>query len=115
MAGKRGGSRGWVSREALIKLLGEAGAARVVEKLGGKRINLPALDAPGFAGLAAKLGEEIARKFCTEFGSQVTIPQRLVPLDEEIKRLGREQLTKAEIARRLHCAERYVYLVLARQ
>jgi hypothetical protein len=115
LAGKRGDSRGWVSREALIRTLGQADAARVVEVLGGERIYVPAAADPAFSRLAARLGEEIARKVCAAFGGRVTFPQRLVPLDEEIGRLRREMLTPVEIARHLHCAERYVYLVLSRQ
>jgi hypothetical protein len=105
----------WISREALIKALGEADDVRLVEMLGGQRIYLPAPDAPGFPVLAAKLGEEIARKICMQFRGQVSLPRRLVPMDEWIRRLSREQLTPAQIARRLHCTERYVYLVLSRQ
>lgn len=115
MAGRRGGSRGWVSREALIRTLGQADAARVVEVLGGKRLDVPAAADPAFSRLATRLGEEIARKVCAAFGGQVTFPRRLVPLDEEIGRLRREMLTPTEIARHLHCTERYVYLVLSRQ
>ncbi len=107
----------WVSREALIKLLGEADAARVVEKLGGTRFYSPAPDAPAFLQFAAKIGDQgIARKFCSEFGGiLVTLPRRLVPLDQQIVKLRREMVAPTEIARRLCCAERYVYAVLARQ
>ncbi|MGB8411844.1 MAG: hypothetical protein WCE23_03365 [Candidatus Binatus sp.] len=100
----------------MIRTLDQADAARVVEVLGGERIYVPAAADPAFSRLAARLGEEIARKVCAAFGGgRVTFPQRLVPLDEEIGRLRREMLTPTEIARHLHCAERYVYLVLARE
>ena len=107
----------WVSRKALIKLLGEAGAARMVEVFGGGRFWAPRPDVPAFLRFADEIGdEEIARKFCAEFGDiRVSLPRRLVPLDEQIVRLRREMLAPAEIARRLNCAERYVYAVLARQ
>jgi hypothetical protein len=106
-----------VSREALVKLLGDAGAARLLKVFGGVRMLTPGgPESPSFARFAAKLGEEIARKFCAEFGkSEVSLPRRLVPLNEEIMRLHREMLAPAEISRRLHCTERYVYLVLSRQ
>ena len=106
----------WISRKALIKLLGEVAAARVIEAFRGAKMLLPAPDAPGFARLAEKLGDEVARKLCTKFGgAQIMLPLQLVPLNQEIIRLRREQLTPTEIARQLHCAERYVYLVLSRQ
>jgi hypothetical protein len=85
----------------------------VVEVFGGARFWAPPPDSPAFARFAEKLGEEIARKFCAQFGdTQVSLPRRLVPLDEQIVKLRREMLAPAEIARRLHCAERYVYAVL---
>lgn len=107
---------GWVSREALIRLLGEGGAARVVEVFGGKRIYLSAPHAPGFAGIASKIGEEITRALHKGTGGGwIELPRRLVPLVEQIVRLRQEMVTPADIARRLRCAERYVYFVLARQ
>lgn len=106
----------WVSREALIKMLGEAGAARVVEVFGGRKTFLPAPGDPGFPRIVAKLGEEIAHKLCAEFGeASVTFPRQLVPFDEEIVKLNREMMTPTAIARRLGCSERYVYQVLSRQ
>ncbi|MFZ0887439.1 MAG: hypothetical protein WA005_03230 [Candidatus Binataceae bacterium] len=106
-----------ISRKALVKLLGEAGATHLLQVFGGARIYLPPPDAtPGFPRFAAKVGEQIARALHAEFGSgSVHLPPEPVPLDEEILRLGREMLAPAEIARRLDCTERYVSLVLSRQ
>jgi hypothetical protein len=110
---------GDVSRAALVKLLGDAGASRVTEILGGRRFYVPSPnpDSQGFLRFAEKIGdEEIARKICAEFGEMsVSLPKRLVPLNEDILRLHREMLTKGEIATRLGCTERYVYLVLSHQ
>jgi hypothetical protein len=108
---------GTVSRAALIKRLGEVDAARLIEIFGGRRFYAPAPDSPGFLRFAEKIGDaEIARKVCAEFGEcSVTLPKRLVPLNEQIVRLNREQLAAGEIAARLGCTERYVYLVLSRQ
>jgi hypothetical protein len=106
--------RRYVSRDRLIELLGAQGAARVVDVFGGSRIYVPEPDTESFAPIAAKLGDETARKLCYEFGGlQVVLPARLVATRQEIVRLRAEGVRPAEIARRLGCAERYVYYVLA--
>jgi hypothetical protein len=78
---------------------------------------VPNPDAGSFLQFAEKIGDtEIARKFCAEFGEwSVTLPRRLAPLNEQIVKLHREMLANGEIATRLGCTERYVYLVLSRQ
>jgi hypothetical protein len=110
--GSLGSSRG-VSRRQLIAILGEGGAARVIEVFGGARIYVPQPGSPSFARLAQKLGAETARKLCAEFGDFcVTIPARLIATRDQILKL-KSSCTAAEIARRLGCSERYVYTVLA--
>ena len=107
----------WVSRARLVGLLGEAGAERIIAVFGGTRIFTPAPNSPGFERFTMKIGDEdIAQKFCTEFGDiRVNLPLRSVPLNERIIKLSREMVSAAEIARRLGCTERYVYSVLSRQ
>ena len=109
---------GWISREKLIKLLGEEGAGRLISVFGGGgRVLVPALGTDAFARFAAKLDDEIAAdKFCAEFaGLLIQLPARLVPFDEQIVRLHRQMVTPTEIQRRLGCAARYVYWVLSRE
>jgi len=107
----------WASRKRLVKLLGEVGAARMLELFGGVRIFAPVPGSAAFQRFSAKLGDEkIAQKLCTEFqGWRVGLPRRSVRLSDQIVKLHCEQLGPAEISRRLRCAERYVYLVLSRR
>jgi hypothetical protein len=105
-----------ISRDALIELLSSSGEARLTQVFGGARVFTPAVYSPGFDRFAGKLGEEIARKFCAEFGSLwVILPPHLVPLDAQIVKLHREQIDPAEIAGMLGCTKRYVDLVLSRE
>ena len=107
---------GDISRGTLIMLLGDVGAARLTKRFGGRRFYVPSPDSPSFSRFAAKIGDaEVARKFCAEYGGlSVTLPKRSIPLNEQIVRLHREMLSNGEIATRLNCTERYVYLVLSR-
>ncbi len=110
----------WVSREQLIRLLGEAGAARIIEIFGGARIWVPSPDCSkkssrAFEQLEVKLGAEIARKFSAAFGDvQVTIPRVLSAARIRILKLQAAGMSPREIAEQARCSERYVYTVLAR-
>lgn len=108
-------TQNWASRERLIEILGEAGAARLIEVFGGSRFRAPKPEWDSFKPLAVKIGAETARKFCAEFGDTlVTIPMRLFATRDQILKLCATH-TPPEIARQLHCSERYVYTVLASQ
>ncbi|MGH7933672.1 MAG: helix-turn-helix domain-containing protein [Candidatus Binataceae bacterium] len=77
---------------------------------------MPEPDAESFGPVARKLGEDIARALCREFGGmRATFPQRLVATRECILKLRQDAITLAEIARRLGCTERHVHYVLARE
>jgi len=110
--------RRYVAREKLIELLGEDAAARVVKVFGGRRIYVPApTSTDSYGRFVARLGDlEIARKLCFEFGgTQIILPQKLAPLNEQIVKLKRESVPMDEIRRRLGCTESYIYYVLAKE
>jgi hypothetical protein len=112
----RSADRRYPSRERLIELLGTDAAARVVEVFSGKRVYVPEPDTESYARIASRIGDEIARKLCVEFGgTQILLPRRLVPINAKIIELSQQSFKPTEIAQRLCCTESYVYYVLAKE
>ncbi len=104
----------YVSRAALVELVGLEAAQRVVAVFGGHRVYVPEPSANGFATFAAKLDSPgVAKVLSFQFGGgQIILPLRLQSKNDEILSL-REALSFGEIARRLKISERHVYRVLA--
>jgi Mor family transcriptional regulator len=109
--------RRYISRKQLIDLFGAEAATHVIQVFGGQRVYVPAPDSESYARVAARIGnDEIARKLCVEYGgTQILLPQRLAPINEQIRTLYRELCRPSEIARRLNCTENYVYSVLQKE
>jgi hypothetical protein len=105
--------------DAVAKFGGSAWSAiSKVAGFGGSLLNLvdsinPSHRRDEARRLAGRVGDEIARKLCVEFGeTRIILPQKLVPMNEQILKLNRELLRPTEIAQRLGCTESYIYYVL---
>jgi Mor family transcriptional regulator len=103
--------------DEIRQLIGLKAAVALVQAFGGRRIYVPMQIARGDL-LAREIGVGLAKKLSRVFGGdRIDVPTDLdfARRRARIALMRRRGMTHAAIARTLHCTERYVYKVLAKE
>lgn len=98
----------------IAEVIGEQAAFALAFEFRGQKFYVPQ-EQGGEPRIAKAIGEELARQFCSAFWRLTMYLPFREALRREVRRLAATGITRREIARHLHIAERQVYRLLEKK